>query len=63
MTGDGTDSAPPESGCAFFPRCPHPLRDAECTASVPSLTGSNAQHQSACFKEPQSVITTTGDEG
>lgn len=50
LAGDpGTDGTPP-SGCAFATRCPHPARDAACTATPPALTEVAAGHLVACHK-------------
>jgi oligopeptide/dipeptide ABC transporter ATP-binding protein len=41
------------TGCAFYPRCPHPDKDAGCTQSRPPLEEKSPGHWAACFKEPR----------
>jgi len=50
LAGEVPDPAEPPGGCAFHPRCPHPLRDAECARAVPRLAGKDARHCVACIK-------------
>jgi oligopeptide/dipeptide ABC transporter ATP-binding protein len=40
------------SGCPLYARCPHPARDAACTAIVPPLELKAPDHWAACIKEP-----------
>jgi len=51
LTGDIPSPASPPSGCPFHPRCPHPLKDADCARIVPSLAEKASGHFAACIKE------------
>jgi oligopeptide/dipeptide ABC transporter ATP-binding protein len=56
LTGDVPSPANPPSGCVFHPRCPHPAKDAACTAIVPPLEEKAPGHVAACIKQtPTSV--------
>ena len=48
LAGDPPSPAHPPAGCAFHPRCQHPLKDAACTATRPELEGT--EHRAACWK-------------
>jgi oligopeptide/dipeptide ABC transporter ATP-binding protein len=37
-------------GCVFYPRCPHPRKDAECLRSMPELQLVDPGHGAACVK-------------
>ncbi|MGH7505063.1 MAG: ABC transporter ATP-binding protein, partial [Longimicrobiales bacterium] len=37
LRGDIPSPSAPPSGCPFHPRCPHPLKDADCARIVPPL--------------------------
>ena len=37
LAGEPPSPSAPPSGCAFHPRCPHPARDARCSAERPEL--------------------------
>jgi oligopeptide/dipeptide ABC transporter ATP-binding protein len=50
LTGDVPSPANPPAGCAFHPRCPHPAKDAACSASVPPLEEKSPGHWVACHK-------------
>jgi oligopeptide/dipeptide ABC transporter ATP-binding protein len=52
LPGDPPSPANPPSGCVFHPRCPHPLKDAECTRVVPPLEEKSPGHFVACIKQP-----------
>jgi oligopeptide/dipeptide ABC transporter ATP-binding protein len=52
LAGDVPSPATPPSGCPFHPRCPHPLRDAACSAIVPPLEEKSPGQHAACIKEP-----------
>jgi oligopeptide/dipeptide ABC transporter ATP-binding protein len=52
LSGDPPSPAAPPPGCAFHPRCPHPLKDAACTQTVPTLEAKTTGHWAACIKEP-----------
>ncbi|HEY7876877.1 MAG TPA: ABC transporter ATP-binding protein [Gemmatimonadaceae bacterium] len=51
LSGDVPSPAHPPSGCAFHPRCPHPLKDEACTRIVPPLEEKAPGHWVACIKE------------
>jgi oligopeptide/dipeptide ABC transporter ATP-binding protein len=52
LTGDIPNPAAPPPGCVFFPRCPHPLKDVDCTQIVPPLEEKAPGQLAACIKEP-----------
>ena len=52
LSGEPPSPVAPPPGCAFHPRCPHPLKDAACTQVVPVLEAKTADHWAACIKEP-----------
>jgi oligopeptide/dipeptide ABC transporter ATP-binding protein len=52
LRGDIPSPASPPSGCPFHPRCPHPLKDADCARIVPPLAEKGPLHFAACIKEP-----------
>jgi ABC-type dipeptide/oligopeptide/nickel transport system ATPase component len=52
LPGDPPSPANPPSGCVFHPRCPNPLKDAECTRVVPPLEEKSPGHFVACIKQP-----------
>jgi oligopeptide/dipeptide ABC transporter ATP-binding protein len=53
LPGEPPSPAAPPPGCAFHPRCLHPLKDAECTRVIPPLEEKAAGHWAACIKEPK----------
>lgn len=55
LTGDVPSPARPPSGCPFHPRCPHPLKDADCARVVPPLAEKAPGQFAACIKEPAFV--------
>jgi oligopeptide/dipeptide ABC transporter ATP-binding protein len=55
LRGDIPDPASPPAGCPFHPRCPHPLRDADCARIRPPLAEKAPGHFAACIKEPAFV--------
>ena len=55
LTGDVPSPANPPSGCPFHPRCPHPLKDADCARIVPPLAEKAPGQFAACIKEPAHV--------
>ena len=55
LTGDIPSPSNPPSGCPFHPRCPHPLKDADCARIVPPLAEKAPLHFAACIKEPAFV--------
>jgi oligopeptide/dipeptide ABC transporter ATP-binding protein len=56
LTGDVPSPANPPSGCVFHPRCPHPARDAACSALVPPLEEKAPAHWVACIKQPPTSV-------
>ena len=56
LTGDVPSPANPPSGCVFHPRCPHPGKDAACTAIVPPLEEKAPAHVAACIKQPPTSV-------
>ncbi len=52
LPGDPPSPANPPAGCVFHPRCPNPLKDAECTRVVPPLEEKSPGHFVACIKQP-----------
>ena len=56
LAGDPPSPVNPPSGCAFHPRCPHPLKDAACTRVVPPLEEKAPGHFVACIKEPPTSV-------
>ena len=56
LQGEPPSPANPPPGCVFYPRCHHPLRDAECTRVVPPLEEKTPVHFAACIKEPPRML-------
>lgn len=52
LAGDIPNPASPPTGCVFHPRCPHPLKDADCARVVPPLAEKAPDLFAACIKEP-----------
>jgi oligopeptide/dipeptide ABC transporter ATP-binding protein len=52
LQGDVPSPAKPPPGCPFHPRCPHPLKDADCAKFVPPLADKGGGHFAACIKVP-----------
>ncbi|MGD8277316.1 MAG: ATP-binding cassette domain-containing protein [Gemmatimonadota bacterium] len=52
LAGDVPDPANPPGGCPFHPRCPHPLRDEQCSREVPRLERQADERLVACHKVP-----------
>jgi oligopeptide/dipeptide ABC transporter ATP-binding protein len=52
LRGDIPSPSNPPSGCPFHPRCPHPLKDAECAQIIPPLAEKAPGQFAACIKEP-----------
>ena len=53
LFGERPSSDAPPTGCAFHPRCPHPLKDDRCRSERPSLLAvapDQAGHVAACWK-------------
>lgn len=59
LPGDPPSPANPPRGCVFHPRCPHPLKDAACTQTVPPLEEKAPGHFVACIKERPDHLPTT----
>jgi oligopeptide/dipeptide ABC transporter ATP-binding protein len=55
LSGDVPSPIRPPSGCAFYPRCPHPGKDEECRKVAPVLEEKAPNHVAACFKNPMPV--------
>jgi len=53
LPGEPPSAAAPPPGCAFHPRCLHPLKDAECSRVIPPLEEKAPGHWAACLKEPK----------
>ena len=51
LPGEPPSPANPPSGCVFHPRCPHPAKDAACSAIVPPLEEKAPGHFVACIKQ------------
>ncbi|HEX7120220.1 MAG TPA: oligopeptide/dipeptide ABC transporter ATP-binding protein [Longimicrobiales bacterium] len=51
LLGDPPSPAAPPRGCPFHPRCPHPLKDADCVRTTPRLTRMASGQFAACIKE------------
>jgi len=56
LTGDVPSPANPPPGCVFHPRCPHPAKDAACTAIMPPLEEKAPGHWAACIKQPPTTV-------
>jgi oligopeptide/dipeptide ABC transporter ATP-binding protein len=56
LTGDVPSPANPPPGCVFHPRCPHPAKDAACSAIVPPLEEKTPGHWAACIKQPPTSV-------
>jgi oligopeptide/dipeptide ABC transporter ATP-binding protein len=50
LTSDPSSSVGRPTGCVFYPRCPHPAKDAECTSAQPPLEAIRGDHLAACVK-------------
>jgi oligopeptide/dipeptide ABC transporter ATP-binding protein len=48
LTGDIPSPAHPPSGCAFHPRCPHPMKNERCRVETPPLRTVEPGHLAAC---------------
>lgn len=55
LQGEPPSPANPPPGCVFYPRCHHPLKNAECTQMVPPLEEKTAGHFAACIKQPSAL--------
>jgi oligopeptide/dipeptide ABC transporter ATP-binding protein len=60
LAGDPPSPANPPPGCVFYPRCPHPKKDAACTRIVPPLERKAPGHFAACIKEPPAAAAPAG---
>jgi oligopeptide/dipeptide ABC transporter ATP-binding protein len=45
----------PRSACAFYPRCPHPLKDDRCRGVLPVMEGRSGGHFAACHHQFRKV--------
>jgi oligopeptide/dipeptide ABC transporter ATP-binding protein len=50
LSGEPPSALSPPAGCPFHPRCPHPMKDAQCAAEAPPLRPLTAAHEVACWK-------------
>jgi oligopeptide transport system ATP-binding protein len=50
LKGDVPSPLNPPGGCPFHTRCPHPHKDALCSADRPRFEGKGAGHFAACHK-------------
>ncbi|MEJ2214976.1 MAG: dipeptide ABC transporter ATP-binding protein [Gemmatimonadota bacterium] len=64
LSGEVPSPLRPPRGCPFHARCPHPLKDIECTRAVPPLAEKAPGHFAACIKEdaagPDALAGSTG---
>ncbi len=51
LSGEVPSPLHPPEGCPFYPRCPHPRKDAACTRAAPALAEKAPGHLAACIKE------------
>ncbi len=51
LQGEIPSPMSPPTGCAFHPRCPHPLKDDQCRRLRPALEESLPGHFAACWKQ------------
>ena len=51
LRGELPSAVNPPAGCPFHPRCPHPLKDAQCAEGRPPLTERDSGHLAACWKQ------------
>ncbi|HVH38947.1 MAG TPA: ABC transporter ATP-binding protein, partial [Gemmatimonadaceae bacterium] len=51
LRGELPSAVSPPAGCPFHPRCPHPLKDAQCAEGRPLLTERDSGHLAACWKQ------------
>jgi oligopeptide/dipeptide ABC transporter ATP-binding protein len=51
LEGDVPNPSDPPSGCAFHPRCPHPLKDDSCAGVYPAMDGGERGHFAACHHQ------------
>jgi peptide/nickel transport system ATP-binding protein len=50
LQGDVPSPKDPPAGCPFHPRCPHPAKDASCSADLPPLKARGEGRLVACSK-------------
>jgi oligopeptide/dipeptide ABC transporter ATP-binding protein len=58
LEGDMPSPISPPPGCAFHPRCRHPLRDEECTYAIPPEREVGVDHRVRCIRATQSKVFT-----
>ncbi|MFO8175381.1 MAG: ABC transporter ATP-binding protein [Gemmatimonadota bacterium] len=56
LPGDPPSPVDPPRGCALFPRCPHPLKDAKCRQENPPLERVGRNRRAACWKLGAQVV-------
>jgi oligopeptide/dipeptide ABC transporter ATP-binding protein len=57
LQGDVPSPSDPPSGCAFHPRCPHPMKDDSCASVYPVMEGRSGGHSAACHHQQFEVET------
>ena len=57
LAGDPGSTSGAAAGCAFFPRCPHAAKDADCTRARPPLIEVAPGHLAACIKPDSNLET------
>jgi peptide/nickel transport system ATP-binding protein len=55
LPGDVPSPAHPPSGCAFHPRCPHPMKNERCRTESPALREIAPGHVAACHFAEQPI--------
>lgn len=55
LEGDVPSPSDPPPGCAFHPRCPHPLKDLSCRSVLPVMEGAAEGHFAACHHQSSAV--------
>jgi len=48
LSGEMPSPTSPPTGCRFHPRCPHPLKDGNCSTEIPALRDFGAGQLAAC---------------
>jgi oligopeptide/dipeptide ABC transporter ATP-binding protein len=57
LEGDVPSPSEPPSGCAFHPRCPHPLKDESCSGVLPLMKSTKEGRLTACHHQSFEVET------
>lgn len=53
LKGEPPSPTTPPTGCVFYSRCQHPLKDLDCTRIIPPLEEKSPGHYAACIKQPR----------